>query len=70
MKPEKCIKRKEGNSRTPKVQIAKTSAAAEEVTVVTPSSILKFILFFTGCLAFAVLVVGWYLGHFERILTR
>lgn len=70
MKSENCVTGREGNSRAPKVQIARTSAAAQEVTVVTPASILKFVLFFTACLAFAVLVVGWYLGHFERILTR
>lgn len=34
-----------------------------EATVVTGNSILKFVLFFTVCLALATLLVGWYLGY-------
>ena len=36
-----------------------------EATVVSGTSILKFVLFFTVCLALATLLVGWYLGYFS-----
>ena len=34
-----------------------------ESTVVTGTNILKFVLFFTLCLAVATLLVGWNLGY-------
>lgn len=65
-----CATRREGNSQTPNVLLTENSDAVQEVTVVTLASILKFVLFFTACLTVALLLVGWYLGYFERIVTR
>jgi hypothetical protein len=65
-----CATRREGNSQRPNIQITETSDAVQEVTVVTLASILKFVFFFTACFAVALLLVGWYLGYFERIVMR
>ena len=56
----------DGNSRTPNAPIAKTRDGMLEATVITPASILKFVLFFTVCLGVATLLVGLYLGYFQR----
>jgi hypothetical protein len=70
MTPENHAAQREGDSQTPGVLITKNSDAARDVTVITPRGVLKFALFFIACVAFALLLVGLYLGYFGRIVTR